>query len=140
MFLRSAVCNEFSCLMRGLERCADNKNNSLESAHHFSSSPDCRSIAEVPSFTLRAALCDVVCLGSMNCWRTVIPLGNLQKLFLIPVNYLCKSPSDQLSNRASYLPFLVKFSLCCSTFESIEWPDPAQSPQTSDYCAIQTPH
>ena len=28
----------------------------MESAHHFSSNPDCGNTAEVPSFTLRTAL------------------------------------------------------------------------------------
>ena len=49
--LQDAVDMKFSRAIRGLERLAD----SMESANHFSSRPDRRSIADVPSFTLRTA-------------------------------------------------------------------------------------
>ena len=46
----------------------------MESAHHFSSKPDCSSTADVPSFILRTALfSSTVCFGSMECWRAMIP-------------------------------------------------------------------
>ena len=42
--------------IRDLERFAERKKHSMESAHQFSSRPDCSNTAEVPSFTLRTAL------------------------------------------------------------------------------------
>ena len=46
----------------------------MESAHQFSSRPDCNNTAEVPSFTLRTALSAIpICFRSVWCRRTVIP-------------------------------------------------------------------
>ena len=45
----------------------------MESAHQFSSRPDCNSIADVPSFTLRtASLSNPICFRSVWCPRTMI--------------------------------------------------------------------
>ena len=56
MVFRTAFHEVSSHQTRGLERFADSSNNSMESAHHFLSRPDCNNTAEVPSFTLRTAL------------------------------------------------------------------------------------
>ena len=46
----------------------------MESAHHFSSRPDCNNTADVPSFTLRAALSAIPsCFRSVWCRRKMIP-------------------------------------------------------------------
>ena len=47
--------HKFSHPIRGLERCGGNSSIPMESAHQVSSRPDCRSIADVPQFTLRTA-------------------------------------------------------------------------------------
>ena len=55
----------------------------MESAHHFSSRPDCNNTADVPSFTLRTAR-SPICFRSVWCRRTTIPgkiftgFGNFQ--------------------------------------------------------------
>ena len=46
----------------------------MESAHHFSSRPDCNITAKVPSFTLRAcSFSNPICFWSVWCRRTMIP-------------------------------------------------------------------
>ena len=45
----------------------------MESAHHFSSRPDCNNTAEVPSFTLRTALSAIPFVSDLWCWRTMVP-------------------------------------------------------------------
>ena len=58
---------------RDLERFAD-RTASMESAHQFSSRPDCNNTAEVPSFTLRTVLSTVPFVSDLcGVRRTMIP-------------------------------------------------------------------
>ena len=50
----------------------------MQSAHHFSSRPDCNNTAEVPSLILRTycSLSNPICFRTVTCWRTMI-LGKI---------------------------------------------------------------
>ena len=52
----------------------------MESAHQFSSRPDCNNTAEVPSFTLRTALSAIPFVSDLWCRRTMIP-GKIFTIF-----------------------------------------------------------
>ena len=51
----------------------------MESAHHFSSKPDCNSPAEVPSLILRTALSTIpFCLGAVRRYNLHDPFGDFR--------------------------------------------------------------
>ena len=64
MVLQIALRKVFSRMITGLEHVADS--NSTDSAHHFSSRPDCNSTAEVPSLILRTTLSSTKSLGTVR--------------------------------------------------------------------------
>ena len=100
----------------------------MESAHHFSSRPDCNNTADVPSFTLGTALLQshlfLICVVlTYNDSRK-----DLHKLCQIPGNCQCNWLLVSTLARRTFASFSVfpgKFLFCTGMTASIGWPSPA---------------
>ena len=116
--------------------------HSIESAHHFSSRPDCNNTAEVHSFTLRTALSAVpfvsICVVSTyNDSRK-----DLHKLCQIPKNCQSKKKLGLLFGSKNFCKLLSvswKFLFCTDTTGSIERLDPAPRLHIDDCFEIHPP-
>ena len=116
----------------------------MESAHHSLSRPDCNSTADVPSFTLRAALSQQSHLFPICVVSTYNDSSkDLQKLCQIPKNCECKWPQASYSaprTFANSFVFPEKFLFCADTTGSIGWPSNAQRLHIDDCFEIHNLH
>ena len=108
----------FSHHARDLVCFADSSKHSMESAHHFSSRPDCNNTAEVPSFALRPALSTIPFVSDL-CGVDVQSFQERSSQAL-PNSKELSSVNDfwfpiRLQELLQASLFLVKFLFCTDT-------------------------
>ena len=116
----------------------------MEPAHHFSSKPDRKSTADVPSFTVLVAR-----VLQYHLFRNGEALMyndsriDLHMLFRIPMICQYKSLLVFLTDRETFVnsfPSPEKILFCTDTAATVELPNLEPQRHTGDCAAIHTPH
>ena len=111
--------------------------------HHLSSSPDCRSTAEVTSLTRRTALSDAILSRIDEVLKCGDSTLDLHMIFEIPMSCLhmqlsvCVTVPRILTN---FFPSHMKSLFCTDKIDSTEWQDHIPRQHTGNCLLIHTTH
>ena len=117
--------------------------HSMESAHQFSSGPDCNNTAAVPSFTLRTALSAIPFVSDLCGVDVQWFQERSSQTFANSRNCRCKWLQVSYSaprTFASSFVFPEKFLFCKDLTGSIKWPSPAPRLHVDDCFEIHNFH